>query len=52
MLAYEHAHPDLESFFQDLLDTETDAKLHKHAGFGLLRCREKAGKPPFGGQQA
>ncbi len=49
MLAFQHAHADLESFFQQLLDTETDAKLHKHAGFGLIRCREAAGKPPFGG---
>lgn len=48
MLGFQHAHPDLEGFFQDLLDTETDAKLHKHAGFGLIRCREAAGKPPFG----
>ena len=45
MLAFQHAHPDLEGFFQDLLDTETDRKLHKHAGFGLVRCRLKAGKP-------
>lgn len=43
MLAYQHAHPDLESYFQQLLDTETDPKLHKHAGFGVLLCREKAG---------
>jgi HEAT repeat protein len=49
MLGFQHAHPDLEGFFQQLLDTETDAKLHKHAGFGLMRCREAAGKPPFGG---
>lgn len=48
MLAFQHAHPDLEGFFQNLLDTETDAKLHKHAGFGVMRCREAAGKPPFG----
>jgi len=45
MLAYQHAHPDLEGYFQHLLDTETDAKLHKHAGFGLLLCREKAADP-------
>lgn len=48
MLAFQHAHPDLEGFFQRLLDTETDPKLHKHAGFGLVLCREKAGKPIFG----
>ena len=48
MLAFQHAHPDLEAFFQELLDTETDAKLHKFAGFGLVLCREKAGKPIFG----
>ena len=39
MLASQHAHPDLEGFFQELLDTETDAKLHKHAGIGLMMCR-------------
>jgi HEAT repeat protein len=39
MLASQHAHPDLEGFFQELLDTETDAKLHKHAGLGLMMCR-------------
>jgi HEAT repeat protein len=48
MLAFQHAHPDLEGFFQQLLDTETDRKLHKHAGFGVMRCREAAGKAPFG----
>lgn len=48
MLAMQHAHPDLEGFFQELLDTETDPKLHQHAGFGLMRSREKAGRPPFG----
>jgi hypothetical protein len=48
MLGFQHAHPDLEGFFQHLLDTETDKKLHKHAGFGLMKCREAAGKPPFG----
>lgn len=40
MLAFQHAHPDLEAFFQELLDTETDRKLHMHAGFGLLLCRK------------
>ena len=45
MLAYQHAHPDLIGFFQELLDTETDAKLHRHAGFGLLRCRELSDDP-------
>ncbi len=48
LLAFQHAHPDLQGFFQELLDTETDAKLHKHAGFGLMLCREKAGRPIFG----
>ena len=43
MLAFQHAHPDLEGFFQALLDTERDAKLHKFAGFGLLLCRESRG---------
>jgi HEAT repeat protein len=41
MLAYQHAHPHLEGFFQQLLDTETDPKLHKHAGIGLVLCRQK-----------
>ena len=41
MLAFQHAHPHLEGFFQQLLDTETDPKLHKHAGWGLLLCRQK-----------
>ncbi|MEN8182693.1 MAG: HEAT repeat domain-containing protein [Myxococcota bacterium] len=45
MLAFQHAHADLEGFFQELLDTETDPKLHKHAGFGLILSRQKAGKP-------
>jgi len=48
MLAWHHAHPHLEGFFQELLDTETDPKLHKHAGFGLVFCRQKADKPLFG----
>jgi HEAT repeat protein len=48
MLASQYAHPDLEGFFQDLLDSETDRKLHKHAGLGLIWCRQKAGKPLFG----
>jgi HEAT repeat protein len=47
MLAFQHAHPDLEGFFKELLDTETDAKLHKHAGFGWMLAREKAGKDPL-----
>lgn len=42
MLAFQHAHPDLEGFFQQLLDTEVDAKLRKHAGFGVLLCRERS----------
>ena len=41
MLAWQHAHPDLEGFFQDLLDTETDRKLHKWAGIGLFLSRAK-----------
>jgi HEAT repeat protein len=35
ILAYEYAHPDLCGFFQSLLDTEQDPKLHKLAGIGL-----------------
>lgn len=50
MLAFQHAHPDLEGFFQDLLATETDAKLRKHAGWGVARCDRKReeGEPPGG----
>lgn len=42
LLAWEHAHPDLEGFFAGLLATERDATLHKYAGIGLLRCRREA----------
>jgi HEAT repeat protein len=41
MLAHYHAHAHLEGFFRDLLDTETDAKLRKHAGAGVYLCRQK-----------
>lgn len=39
LLAWSHAHPDLESFFAGLLETERDRRLHRWAGVGLLRCR-------------
>jgi HEAT repeat protein len=39
MLAHQHAHPHLEGFFRDLLATESDAKLRKHAGYGVWLCR-------------
>jgi HEAT repeat protein len=42
MLAYQHAKPELTGFFQELLDTETDRKLHMHAGFGLMLSRNEA----------
>ena len=42
MLAWQHAHPDLEGFFQDLVETETDRKLHKWAAIGVYLCRKKA----------
>ena len=42
LLAWQHAHPDLEGFFLDLLETETDPKLHKWAGIGVFLCRKKA----------
>lgn len=42
VLAYDYAHPDLCGFFQDLLDTESDPKLHKLAGIGLWLSREAA----------
>lgn len=39
ILAYSYAHPDLCGFFQALLDTEQDPKLHKLAGIGLWLSR-------------
>ena len=45
MLSFQYAHPDLEGFFAQLLETETDPKLHKHAGIGWFLCRKQAGKP-------
>lgn len=47
MLVFQYAHPDLEAFFQALLDAETDAKPHQPAGFGLMLSRQAAGKPAF-----
>jgi HEAT repeats len=44
LLAWQLAHPDLEGFFAGLLATEGDAKLHKFAGIGLVRCRERAAR--------
>ncbi len=41
VLAFSHTSPQLEGFFQHLLDTETDSKLHKNAGIGLFLCRER-----------
>jgi hypothetical protein len=49
LLGLEYAHPHLEGFFLQLLDRETDRKLHRNAGIGLLRCRlagESAGVQP------
>ena len=40
MLGIEHAHRDLIGFFQELFDSETDPKLHKHAGIGLFLSRK------------
>ena len=45
MLGQQHAHPDLIGFFQQLLDTETDKKLHMHAGLGLFLCRQQTDDP-------
>jgi HEAT repeat protein len=42
MLAHQHAHPDLEGFFRDLYETETDARLRRWAGYGIMMCRQKA----------
>lgn len=39
MLAWEHAHPDLEGFFAGLIEREADASIVKFARHGLLRCR-------------
>jgi HEAT repeat protein len=44
MLAWRHAHPDLEGFFTELLRTERDARLHKWAGIGWLRSRAAASR--------
>lgn len=41
-LVFQCAHPQLEGFFQKLLDEESDAKLHKLAGIGLAICRQKS----------
>jgi HEAT repeat protein len=38
-LAWEHPHPDLESFFAELAAHENDATLRKYAGMGLARSR-------------
>jgi HEAT repeat protein len=48
LLAWEHPHPDLEGFFAGLLESERDAALHKYAGIGRLRCRERARRAPTG----
>ncbi len=40
LLAYVHTHPDLCGFFESLLDTERDPKLHRCAGIGWWLCRE------------
>jgi hypothetical protein len=45
MLGLMYAHPDLLGFFQQLLDTETDPKLHKHAGIGWFLCRKLSDDP-------
>lgn len=48
LLAYGHAHPQLAPFFQELLDTETDPKLHRFAGIGLVlsSAERQAGDSP------
>ncbi|MCP4004125.1 MAG: hypothetical protein GY725_08025 [bacterium] len=43
MLAFERAHPQLEGFFQKILDEECDPKLHQAAGIGLWFCRHSPG---------
>lgn len=42
MLAWRHAHPDLEGFFAGLLESERDPKLHRWAGIGRFFCRARA----------
>jgi hypothetical protein len=42
MLAWELAHPDLEGFFAQLLESERDPKLLRFARAGVRLCRERA----------
>ncbi len=51
MLAFQWAHPQLEGFFQGILDEERDPKLHQAAGFGLWLCRQAAGRLPVEGSR-
>ena len=37
LLAWDHAHPDLEAFFAGLLETEEDARLRFYARLGIGR---------------
>jgi HEAT repeat protein len=43
-LAWERAHPDLESFFAGLLENESDTKLCRYARLGIARSRARAAK--------
>jgi hypothetical protein len=42
MLAWDRAHPDLESFFAARLEAESDAKLRFYARLGIARSRVRA----------
>lgn len=41
-LAFNYADPQLVGFFRQLLDTETDPKLHKFAGIGWFLSNQRA----------
>ena len=44
LLAWRLAHPDLEGFFEKLVESERDEKLVRHARAGARLCRARAGR--------
>jgi len=44
LLAWQLAHPDLEGFFAELLESERDAKLIRYARAGVRFCRARAAR--------
>jgi hypothetical protein len=42
LLAWQLAHPDLEGFFAQLVESERDEKLLRHARAGVRFCRGRA----------